>query len=143
VTAFGRPPAAGTNGTLAHAPLMAGKSVQITEDAGGMGKTTAIGLAVPGARVGITGRDPARSQAAAENIRAASAVTPARSLSAAMASRPGESRRRFRLGECYGPVADGMKARSWRCPDYAAQDAHGERRVTARYAMLCSAGAAC
>ena len=55
-----------------------------------MGKTTAIGLAALGARVGITGRDPARSQAAAESIRAASAVTSrARSPSAAMASRPG------------------------------------------------------
>ena len=136
-----RPP--GTNGTLAHAPLMAGKSLRVTEDTGGMGKTIAIGLAVLGARVGITGRDPARSQAAAENIRAASAVT-SRAVTFRGHGQPaGESRRRFRRGECYGPVADGMKARSWRCPDYAAQDAHGERRVTARYAMLCSAGAAC
>ena len=106
------------------------------------GKITAIGLAVLGARVGITGRDPARSQAAAENIRAASAVT-SRAVTFRGHGQPaGESRRRFRLGECYGPVADGMKAQSWRCPDYAAQAAHGERRVTARYAMLCSAGAA-
>jgi len=37
---------------LAHAPLMAGKSVLVTGDVGGMGKTTAIGLAVLGARVG-------------------------------------------------------------------------------------------
>jgi hypothetical protein len=44
---------------------MAGKSLRVTEDTGGMGKTIAIGLAVLGARVGITGRDPARSQAAA------------------------------------------------------------------------------
>ena len=57
---------------MAHAPLMAGKSVLVTGDTGGTGKTTAVGLAVLGARVGITGRDPARSQAAAENIRAAS-----------------------------------------------------------------------
>ena len=64
VTAFGRPP--GSNGTLAHAPLMARKSVLVTGDTGGMGKTTAIGLAALGARVGITGRDPARSQAAVQ-----------------------------------------------------------------------------
>jgi len=51
------------------------------------GKITAIGLAVLGAGVGITGRDPARAQAAAEGIRAASAVTSrGRSPSAAMAS---------------------------------------------------------
>ena len=54
---------------------MAGKSVLVTGDTGGMGKITAIGLAALGARVGITGRDPARSQAAAASIRAASAVT--------------------------------------------------------------------
>jgi NAD(P)-dependent dehydrogenase (short-subunit alcohol dehydrogenase family) len=72
VTAFGRPP--GTNGTLAHGPLMAGKSVLVTGDTGGIGKTAATGLAALGARVGITGRDPARFHAAAESIRAA-AVT--------------------------------------------------------------------
>jgi hypothetical protein len=41
---------------------MAGKSLRVTEDTGGMGKTIAIGLAVLGARIGITGRDPARSR---------------------------------------------------------------------------------
>ena len=51
---------------------MAGKSVLVTGDTGGMGKTTAIGLGVLGARVASPGRDPARSQAAAESIRAAS-----------------------------------------------------------------------
>ena len=54
---------------------MARKSVLVTRDTGGMGKTAAIGLAALGARVGITGRDPARTQAAAASIRAASAVT--------------------------------------------------------------------
>ena len=64
---------------------MAGKSVLVTGGTGGIGKATAIGLAALGARVGITGRDPARSQAAAESIRAASAVTSrGRSPSAAM-----------------------------------------------------------
>ena len=62
MTAFGRPP--GSNGTLAHAPLMAGKSVLVTGGIGGIGKITAIGGATLGARVGITGRDPARTQAA-------------------------------------------------------------------------------
>ena len=51
---------------MAHAPLMAGKSVLVTGGAGGMGKTTAIGLAVLGARVGITGRDLARFQVAVQ-----------------------------------------------------------------------------
>ena len=49
---------------------MARKSVLVTGDTDGRGKTTAIGLAALGVRVGITGRDPARA-----SIRAASAVT--------------------------------------------------------------------
>jgi NAD(P)-dependent dehydrogenase (short-subunit alcohol dehydrogenase family) len=44
---------------------MAGKSVLVTGDTDGMGETTAVRLAAPGARVGITGRDPARGEAAA------------------------------------------------------------------------------
>jgi retinol dehydrogenase-14 len=50
---------------------MAGKSVLVTGGTGGIGKATAIGLAALGARVGITGRDPARAEAAAASIRAA------------------------------------------------------------------------
>ena len=50
---------------------MAGKSVLVTGGTGGIGKATAIGLAALGARVGITGRDPARTKAAAASIRAA------------------------------------------------------------------------
>jgi NAD(P)-dependent dehydrogenase (short-subunit alcohol dehydrogenase family) len=50
---------------------MAGKSVLVTGGTGGIGKATAIGLAALGARVGITGRDPARTEAAAASIRAA------------------------------------------------------------------------
>jgi len=51
---------------------MAGKVVLITGGTGGIGKATAIGLAAIGARVGITGRDLARAEQAAADIRTAS-----------------------------------------------------------------------
>lgn len=51
---------------------MAGKVVLVTGGTGGIGKATAIGLATLGARVGITGRDLARAEQAAADIRAAS-----------------------------------------------------------------------
>jgi NAD(P)-dependent dehydrogenase (short-subunit alcohol dehydrogenase family) len=54
---------------MADAALMAGKSVLVT--GGTIGKATAIGLAALGARVGITGRDQVRTEAAAAGIRAA------------------------------------------------------------------------
>jgi len=56
---------------MADSPLMAGKSVLVTGGTGGIGRATAIGLAALGARVGITGRDQARTEAAAAGIRAA------------------------------------------------------------------------
>jgi NAD(P)-dependent dehydrogenase (short-subunit alcohol dehydrogenase family) len=53
-------------------PSMTGKNVLVTGGTGGIGKATAIGLAALGARVGITGRDRVRAEAAAADIRAAS-----------------------------------------------------------------------
>lgn len=52
--------------------LMSGKTVLVTGGTGGIGKATAVGLAALGARVGVTGRDRARAERAAADIRAAS-----------------------------------------------------------------------
>ena len=51
---------------------MAGKTVLVTGGTGGIGQATAAGLAAMGARVGITGRDIARTRAAAADVAAAS-----------------------------------------------------------------------
>src|SRR5689334_21860389 len=59
-----------TDAPGAGMPLMAGKTVLVTGATGGIGKATAIGLARLGARVGITGRDKVRAEAAAADIRA-------------------------------------------------------------------------
>src|SRR4051794_12121882 len=57
---------------MADTPSMTGKNVLVTGGTGGIGKATAVGLAGLGARVGITGRDRARADAAAADIRGAS-----------------------------------------------------------------------
>jgi retinol dehydrogenase 14 len=57
---------------MADTPSMTGKNVLVTGGTGGIGKATAVGLAALGARVGITGRDRVRAEAAAVDIRTAS-----------------------------------------------------------------------
>ena len=53
-----------------HGGPMAGRTVLVTGATGGIGRATALGLAEMGARLAITGRDPARTEAAAREIRA-------------------------------------------------------------------------
>src|SRR5687768_14934666 len=53
---------------MADPALMAGKTVLVTGGTGGIGKAAAVGLAKLGARVGITGRDRVRAEAAAAEI---------------------------------------------------------------------------
>ena len=50
---------------------MTGKTVLVTGASGGIGLATAAGLVQLGARVGLVGRDAARSEGAAERLRAA------------------------------------------------------------------------
>jgi len=50
---------------------MAGRTVLVTGGTAGIGKATAVGLAALGARLGITGRDLRRAEAAAADIRSA------------------------------------------------------------------------
>jgi NAD(P)-dependent dehydrogenase (short-subunit alcohol dehydrogenase family) len=57
---------------MAATPKMTGRNVLVTGGTGGIGKATAVGVAMLGARVGITGRDRVRAEAAAADIRAAS-----------------------------------------------------------------------
>ena len=73
-------------------PSMTGKTVLITGGTGGIGKATATGLAGLGARVGIVGRDRARAEAAAADIRAESG-NPAVDVFAADMSSQAEVRR--------------------------------------------------
>jgi NAD(P)-dependent dehydrogenase (short-subunit alcohol dehydrogenase family) len=61
---------------MSDADLMAGKFVLVTGGTGGIGQATAAGLTALGARVGITGCDQARTEAAAAGIRAAGSANP-------------------------------------------------------------------
>lgn len=65
---------------------MANKVVLITGGTGGIGKATAIGLARLGARIGITGRDRARAEQAAADIRTASGTPAVDAFAADMTS---------------------------------------------------------
>src|SRR4051812_3051671 len=65
---------------------MAGKTVLVTGGTGGIGRATAAGLAALGARVGISGRDLARTRAAAADIAATSANPAVDAFAADMSS---------------------------------------------------------
>jgi retinol dehydrogenase 14 len=90
---------------------MAGKTALVTGGTGGIGRATAAGLAALGARVGITGRDKARTQAAATGIVRESG-NPAVDAFAADMSCQAEVRAlaaavRYRLATYWLPVAPG------------------------------------
>src|ERR1700757_775453 len=72
--------------TMTNAGPMAGKVVLVTGGTGGIGKATAIGLATLGARVGITGRDLARTEKVAADIRTAPGNPAVDSFAADMSS---------------------------------------------------------
>ena len=116
--------APGTARSSVLGPIGQGEgSVLVTGGTGGIGKTTAIGLAALGARVGITGRDPARAEAAAASIRAASAVT-SRAVTFRGNGQPGRGgAAALPPGRIVRACRDGMKARSRRRSNYVAQDA--------------------
>jgi retinol dehydrogenase 14 len=86
---------------MANVPLMGGKSVLITGGTGGIGKATAIGLAALGARVGITGRDQARTEAAAAGIRAATGSPAVDVFAADMSAQAGVRRLAARVLDTY------------------------------------------
>jgi NAD(P)-dependent dehydrogenase (short-subunit alcohol dehydrogenase family) len=54
---------------MSEAQRMDGRTVLVTGGTGGIGRATAAGLAVMGARIAITGRDRGRAEAAAGEIR--------------------------------------------------------------------------
>ena len=64
---------------------MAGKTVLVTGGTSGIGRATALGLAATGAHVGITGRDLARAERAADEIGAA-AGAPVQAFAADLSS---------------------------------------------------------
>ena len=72
--------------------LMAGKTVLVTGSTGGIGRATAEGLARLGARVAVTGRDIARTQAAAAQIAKATANPAVNAFAADLSARAGVRR---------------------------------------------------
>jgi NAD(P)-dependent dehydrogenase (short-subunit alcohol dehydrogenase family) len=54
-----------------HSGPMAGRTVLVTGGSGGIGRATALGLAIMGAHLAISGRDRERTESAAREIRAA------------------------------------------------------------------------
>src|SRR5256885_15093592 len=86
---------------MAGVPLMAGKFVLVTGGTGGLGKATAAGLAALGARVGITGRDQARTEAAAAGIGAAPGSPAVDVFAADMSAQAGVRRLAARVLDSY------------------------------------------
>lgn len=80
---------------------MAGKTVLVTGGTGGIGKATATGLAALGARVGITGRDVARTRAAAASIAAATGNAAVDAFPADMSSQAEVRRLAVEVMEAY------------------------------------------
>jgi NAD(P)-dependent dehydrogenase (short-subunit alcohol dehydrogenase family) len=80
---------------------MAGKFVLVTGGTGGIGRATAIGLAALGARVGITGRDQARTEAAAAGIRAAPGSPAVDAFAADLSAQAGVRRLAARVLDAY------------------------------------------
>jgi retinol dehydrogenase-14 len=81
---------------MADTPDMTGMNVLVTGGTGGIGKATAAGLAALGARVGITGRDRVRAEAAAADIRAGSGIA---SVDVFIADLSSQAEVRFLAGE--------------------------------------------